>query len=199
MAEVCVEHNYVLVYGEEEEKKKKKWTVPNTLIKEIDNSPWLMVRCSNPTFCKLLGYTGAASYCSMKSSEGIQFLLKKRNEACLKKDPLFASEPSKKRRKMLAELARAPAEEELPFILVELEGHGQLKILRAKKINDDLVVPLEAESLKVLFAYLKAKGLTFVGSTRPYNKTGNFTKQALAARGSKQPDEPEAAEEEASD
>ena len=71
MAEVCVEHNYVLVYGEEEEKKKKKWTVPNALIKEIDNSPWLMVRCSNPTFCKLLGYTGAASYCSMKSSEGI--------------------------------------------------------------------------------------------------------------------------------
>ena len=86
--------------------------------------------------------------------------MKKRNEACLKKDPVFASEPSKKRRKMLAELAQAPAEEELPFILAELEGHGQLKILRSKKINDDLAVPLEAESFKVLFAYLKAKGLT---------------------------------------
>ena len=87
---------------------------------------------------------------------------------------------------MLAELAQAPAEEEQPFILVELEEHGQLKILRAKKINDDRTVPVEAASLKV-FSYLKANGLTF------------FTKEALAARSSKQPDEPQAGEEEASD
>ena len=66
MGEVCVEHNYVLVYGEQQ---KKKQTVPNTLIKEI------VVRCSNPTFCKLLGYTGASSYCSMKTSDGTQVLL----------------------------------------------------------------------------------------------------------------------------
>ena len=52
---------------------------------------------------------------------------------------------------MLAEFAPAPAEEELPLILAELEEHGQLMILRAKKINDDLVVPLEAESLKTCF------------------------------------------------
>ena len=179
---VTLYHNYVIKWDD----TSRSWTVPQAFFRVVHEFTFLQIRATCYGLCRLLGYTGGEKNCSMKSSPGLVSLLELRNKHLAgSSDGLFDNLPAKKRKRTPAPAAVVPGGEEVPiseaFCFLDLGDLGTLKVLKPKKINEDLWVQLEPEALQVFFSYLQAKGISFENSSRSYKRSGKYCKKGREA------------------
>lgn len=85
-------------------------------------------------------------------------------------------EPGSKKRKFVP----AEPDDEVSFVTINLQDLKGLKVKKAKKPRDDLVIPLESGQLQLLFDYLSQEGTSCLDGKekRSYAKTGKFAKSS---------------------
>ncbi|CAE7683617.1 unnamed protein product, partial [Symbiodinium sp. CCMP2456] len=162
-------------YTVQKEGCEGKWLVPHQMMKDVAGRPWVQIRASCKGLCKLLG-GGQLTSPSFKGSTGLLLLLQQRNEKSnllVDEKNLFANEanpPNKKKRK-----AQEPAEAEgQETVRLDLGSWGELEVLKAKRKNQDLSIPLEAASFEIFFGFMLQQGISFDEPTRTYTKSGLY-------------------------
>lgn len=205
-AMVTISHQVKIAYGE----GGKEWLVPSQFIKDAENCDWqhwFQVRASHPGLAALLfpGFLasngfGVAIYChwllglhvhvpidhqpcpgakrdevSIPNSNELGTIIDTRNSMQQESSELFEGPGNKKRKFVPAE-----PDDEVSFVTINLEGLEGLKVKKAKKLRDDLVVPLESDQLKLLFDYLSQQGTSCLDGKekRSYARTGKFAKSS---------------------
>ena len=183
--EVKLRQNFVLTAN------GVNWTVPPNLLSHHLGYTWVKIRASCYGLARMLAFepTHGKNFVSFKGSPGLESLLHMRNSNCNLLDNekhLFHSEaPAKKKRKVKA--AADPSA--VNIVHLDLGTHGQLKAMKATKKREDLIIPLDAAYIKMFLEYMYSEGISFETPSRKYEKSGNFTKEALAANSSKGDDE----------
>ena len=164
------------------------WSIPAALLGFHLGYMWLKIRASCYGLGRVLGWdpTHGKSFHSFKGSAGLESLLQMRNkQSGLLEDNdkhLFHAEAPKKKRKVVDK--KDPASE-VNVVHLDLGTHGVLKAMKAKNKREDLVICLEQEYIKMFLDFMYSEGISFSTPSRQYRKTGMFTKEALAARSSK--------------
>ena len=182
------------------------WSIPAALLGFHLGYMWLKIRASCYGLGRLLGWdpTHGKSFHSFKGSAGLDALLRMRNKASGLLDDndkhLFHFEAPKKKRKVAGSKIDPADPSAVNVVHLDLGTHGVLKAMKASKKREDLVICLEQEYIKMFLDFMYSQGISFSTPSRQYRKTGRFTKEALAARSSKDDlEEASAAEEEEDD
>ena len=183
--EVKLYHNYVV------EANGAKWSVPQSYVSIQGAYTWVKLSSSCHGLARLLGADKKTkSFFSFKGSPGLEQLKHKRNSLSgllENEQPLFAAEAGKKRKRSAAKDTATEGHTQL--VHLDLGPFGLLRSLKAKKKTEDLLIPLEKESLQTFLQFMLAEGVTFTSPSRKYHKTGQCSKKAeekaRRARGSK--------------
>ena len=186
--EVKLYHNYVV------EANGAKWSVPQSYVSIQGAYTWVKLSSSCHGLARLLGADKKTkSFCSFKGSPGLEQLKHKRNSLSgllQNEQPLFAAEAGKKRKRSAPKDTATEGHTQL--VHLDLGPFGSLRSLKAKKKTEDLLIPLEKESLQTFLQFMLAEGVTFTTPSRKYQKTGQYSKKAeemerkaKRARGSK--------------
>ena len=150
---------------------KRKWLIPPGFVHE--DGKWVQLRATTHGLCKLLGCDPNVTNPSLKNCKGLTWLQNQRNKQ-LQLTPCEDSSPKKKR--------KASAVDDLEQVDIELPaGQGLVTVRACKKVNEDLQVLLEGDSLQRALNYMHEDDMDFAGPSRVYQKTGKFKKPARAA------------------